>query len=107
MLSSTPTIQSTAALSDTFLAHFKDGLALELDGQLEEAIAEYNEAIRIDPGIAAVYYVRGFAYRDRGIANTFLVNVVEAQRDIERAVDLGGFNRAEIEALINDAKSQR
>ena len=35
--------------------HFEDGL-------LDEAVAAYSEAIRLDPGYTAAYYNRGQAY---------------------------------------------
>lgn len=46
--------------------HYNAGVELQEQGRLEEAIAEYDEAIRLDPQDAVVYYNRGFAYDDLG-----------------------------------------
>ena len=46
--------------------HFEAGFALEGKGQLEEAIAEYGEAIRLDPRFAFAYSNRGNVYDNLG-----------------------------------------
>ena len=52
---------------DAALAHFEAGVTLQLNGRLEEAIAEYGEAIRLDPGSASAFYInRGNAYNELG-----------------------------------------
>ena len=48
------------------VAHFEAGAALQETGQLEEAIAEYDEAIRLNPKDAFAYSNRGKAYNDLG-----------------------------------------
>ena len=44
--------------------HFNAGVELQERGKWEEAIAEYDEAIRLDPKFADAYYNRGNAYAD-------------------------------------------
>ena len=46
--------------------HYNSGAALQEQGRPEEAIAEYDEAIRLDPQLAKAYYNRTFAYDDLG-----------------------------------------
>jgi tetratricopeptide (TPR) repeat protein len=36
------------------------------EGQYDQAIADYNQALEIDPGDAAAYYGRGYAYENKG-----------------------------------------
>ncbi|MDP7204271.1 MAG: tetratricopeptide repeat protein, partial [Pirellulaceae bacterium] len=42
------------------------GLARAASGLLDLAIADFSEAIRLDPQLAAAYNNRGFVYRDLG-----------------------------------------
>ena len=46
--------------------HYNAGVELQEQGRLEEAIAEYDEAIRLDPQDADVYNNRGIAYDELG-----------------------------------------
>ena len=46
--------------------HHNAGADLQEQGRLEEAIAEYDEAIRLDPQYSAAYNNRGAAYLDLG-----------------------------------------
>jgi tetratricopeptide (TPR) repeat protein len=67
-------------------------------GNLDKVIAEYTEAIRVDPGFAKAYYTRGGAWEskreyDRACADfneavRLASNVIRAQRDRDRAQDL-------------------
>ena len=66
-----PTVQSPPAQNVTpvdqadpaeALAHFETGVALLEERQLEEAIAEFDEAIRFDLQSAEAYLHRGIAY---------------------------------------------
>ena len=66
---------------------------------MEEAIAEFSEAIRLEPQHA-------LAYANRAIAYTSLGDDAAAQEDLERAVDLG-FDRGPLEAAIQRVKEQR
>ena len=51
-------------------------------GQYERAIEDYDEAIRIDPEYGKAYYNRGIAYEILG-------QQPRAERDFERAKELG------------------
>ena len=46
--------------------HLKAGELLQEQRHLEEAIAQYDEAIRLDPWLAVAYIQRGLAYADLG-----------------------------------------
>ncbi|MFC1995184.1 fused MFS/spermidine synthase [Chloroflexota bacterium] len=46
--------------------HYKTGVELTGQGKLDEAIDEYNEAIRLNPGYAMAYNNRGNAYAELG-----------------------------------------
>ena len=113
----------------TGVKHFEEGNA-------EEAIAAYSEAIRLDPDFAAASYNRGqayftigdsgkaipdftraievnpadrqvaLAYAGRAMAYTVLGNDDAAGRDISRAIK-GGFDAKKLIAIINDLKNQR
>ena len=51
-------------------------------GDYENAIEEYDEAIRLDPQLALAYHVRGLAYQRLGKST-------EAELDIAKAKELG------------------
>ncbi|MFQ6026907.1 MAG: tetratricopeptide repeat protein, partial [Dehalococcoidia bacterium] len=51
------------ALRSESSQHVKSGISLAEQAQLEEAIVEFDEAIRLDPKLAKAYYHRGNAYR--------------------------------------------
>jgi tetratricopeptide (TPR) repeat protein len=42
------------------------GLVYARTGKLKRAIAEFNTALRIDPGFAPAYYQRGVVYAQAG-----------------------------------------
>jgi tetratricopeptide (TPR) repeat protein len=42
------------------------GRAMSCKGDYDRAIADYTEAIRLDPGLALAYNNRGFAYSHKG-----------------------------------------
>ena len=109
------------------------GLEFENQGNLQEAIVEYDEVIRLDPQYTPAYYNRGNAYLElgqpqraiedfdevirldsqfalpyalRAWAITLMGRDDDVQKDIERAVELG-VDRGSLEAIIERAKSQR
>ena len=112
------------------------GVKLFEQGRPEEALAEYNEAIRLDPKCAAAYFNRGqtyfalghqleavrdyteairlnpqhpyvpLAYSSRAMSYTLLGNDLEAHQDIGRAVELGYDPRLLLRA-IDKLKDQR
>ena len=49
-------------------------------GENDRAIADYNEAIRLDPKYAAAYNNRGNAYRDKGDTDRAIADFNEAIR---------------------------
>ncbi len=48
------------------LEHCKSGAELQEQGRFEEAIAEFNEAIRINPKLEWAYVSRAFSYSEMG-----------------------------------------
>ena len=105
-------------------------------GRVEEAIAAYSEAIRLDPDSAQALYNRGqayftigepeksvpdftraievdpadrqvaLAYAGRAMAYTLMGNDDEAQSDFASAVR-GGFEARRLLAMIDEIKAQR
>ena len=112
------------------------GVKLFERGEAEEALAEYTEAIRLDPNFAVAYFNRGqtyfalgqsqkavqdyaeairinpgraqlrLVYASRAMAYTMLGNDAEAQEDIGRAVELGHDPRLLLR-VIDELKKQR
>ena len=68
-------------------------------GQYQQAIEDYDEAIRLDPELAE-------PYANRLLAHTLLGMDAEAQQNIERPVELG-IDRASLEKAIEKLKRQR
>ena len=46
--------------------HYNAGLEFQKQGNLREAIVEYNEAVKLDPQLAVAYINRGNAYDNLG-----------------------------------------
>ena len=67
--------------------------------QLERAIQDCDEAIRLNPNLA-------IAYANRASDYTLLSRDDEAQQDVDRAVGLG-FDRDTLARTIKELKSQR
>ena len=78
---------------------YNAGLHLQEQGRLEEAIQDYDEAIRLDPQDADAYINRALAY-------TLLGKDAEANRDVDRAVELG-INRSVLDSEIERLKRGR
>ena len=55
--------------TDYFGAHYNLGLALATRGRTDEAIAEYEKALRIQPASAETYYNLGNAFAERGLVD--------------------------------------
>lgn len=60
--------------------HFNAGLEYQEQGRLQEAIAEYDEAIRLNPLDAVAYNNRGNAYNDLGQLERAIADYDEAIR---------------------------
>ena len=74
------------------------GIELMEQGRLEEAVAQFDAAIRSEP-ICAV------AYANRAKANTLLGRNGDSERDVEIAVEQG-FDRNSLEKEIATLKQQ-
>ena len=62
------------------LAYNNRGNAYGDKGDYDRAIADYNEAIRLDPKYASAYYNRGIAYDDKGDHDRAIADYDEAIR---------------------------
>lgn len=81
------------------IAYVNRGFTYLRLGQFRGAIEDYNEAIRLDPEFSLSYFNRALAY-------TWIGSDVQAQQDVERAVELGS-NRALLETQIEFVKERR
>ncbi len=59
---------------------YNRGNAYAGKGEYDKAIAEYTEAIRLDPTLAQAYYNRGFAYLNKGDYDKAIAEFTEAIR---------------------------
>ena len=59
--------------------HYQAGLRLQEQGRLDEAIAEYDQAITLNPESAEAYYYRGNAYIDLDLFERAVQDFDEAQ----------------------------
>ena len=60
--------------------HFNNGFELQQAGQFEEAIAEYDESIRLDPDFIVPYSARGATYMQLGQYGRAIEDLDEAIR---------------------------
>ena len=63
------------------LSHSENGQAFSKSGDYDKALDEFNQAIRLNPGLAAAYYNRGEIYFKRG-------DYAQAIRDFTRTVEI-------------------
>ena len=75
------TVQPIASADSEALAHYEAGAALQEEGHLEEAIDEFNDAIRLDPEL-------GEAHHDRGKVYAALFQHERAIEDYDEAISL-------------------
>ena len=61
-----PALISGISTSESAEQHFTAAVELQKQGQLEEAIAEYGEAIRLNPQAAEAYFNRGNSFKGLG-----------------------------------------
>jgi len=59
-------VQWSTPPAETALEHCQRGIALTNEGYYEQAIAEFNKAIELDPNRFTPYYGRGLAYKEQG-----------------------------------------
>ena len=77
----TPTCKiSTQPHPDAEL-YYKSGRAFVVTGQYDCAIADFNQAIKLNPNYAKIYCYRGVAYIHNG-------NILHALRDLTRAISI-------------------
>lgn len=80
--------------TDSAEAYFKAGLDLLDTEKYQEAIAEFDRAIALDPNLAAAYLKRGFAYGNLGQDK-------QALADFEKALELEPDNSNNGEVYFN------
>ena len=84
-------------------AHLADGLKQAWDGNLDEAIAAFGEAIAVAPNLSVAYLNRGLAHDSQGDSGSALA-------DLDRAVQLSPrsarayYNRSVLLRKYGDAK---
>ena len=120
-------------VGDRDLEHCLAGAQLQEQGRTEEAIEEFNKAIRLDPEMENAYILRASAYGEMGqydkafqdfdhairldplyraiydkraLAYTRLGMDTEAQEDVKRVEELGE-DTVELRDLIDEMKGQR
>lgn len=80
-------IEMNADDPDIFLAHYNRAEAFIALGKVDEALAGYNETIRLNPGFPNAYRMRGIIY-----LNT--VRYTDAVNDFSRFIELAPENPA-------------
>ncbi len=58
--------------------HSAEGVALHKQGELDKAIAEYDQALKLYPRDAEMYYNRGLAYRKKENLNQAVLDYTQA-----------------------------
>src|SRR3990172_12594720 len=74
-------LEQAAAISAEAMQHYNVGVELEAQGRLQEALAEYDEAIHHNPKFAP-------AYNNRGNCNLHLGRPQQAIEDYDKAIGL-------------------
>ena len=75
-----PAPKRSGSSPTTPTAHYNLGIALHDQGKLDEAIAEYREAIRLKPDYAEAHYNLGIALSDQGKLDEAIAEYREAIR---------------------------
>lgn len=58
--------QASQADLPNAIAYFNRGLSHQAEGNLDQAIADYTQAIQLEPKVVEYYSARGYAYLDQG-----------------------------------------
>jgi tetratricopeptide (TPR) repeat protein len=77
---STVSTAGSPSSTDTAGLHFDAGLELQEDGRLEEAISEFDEAIRLSPVFAGACNERGITYSKLGFPSLAILDYGDAIR---------------------------
>ena len=70
------------------MAHYKRGVALTVQEQLDEAIAEYRAAIRITPDFAEAHSSLGVALAGQGKLDEAITEIRKARDNAPRGSEL-------------------
>ncbi|UCH51863.1 MAG: tetratricopeptide repeat protein [Chloroflexota bacterium] len=82
------------------MIHLKQGDSYAEQGQIEEAVGEYSQAIELSPKLSAAYIGRGLAYFDQGQWTLTI-------RDLNRAIELAPQFTTELSPKLALAYSNR
>src|SRR6266478_6099844 len=77
------------------------GEAYRSKGDMDRAIADYTEALRLNPKYALAYSNRGLAYRDKGDTDRAIANLTEAIR-LDPKTAIAYVNRGLIYEYLTD-----
>src|SRR5262245_60248162 len=79
---------SGVALADEADVHYRQGLALKKQGKMDEAIAEFHEAIKLRGNYAAAEFSLGIAYKARNDLDKAAEHLQKAIRMEPKAADM-------------------
>ena len=81
------------------MAHNNLGVALRDQGKLEEAVAEFRTAIRLNPDYAEAHYNLGFALHSQGKLEEAVAEYRKARDNAQRGSKLAGLIERALTAL--------